>query len=401
MNFFSLRIAAMLLVLAAFCGGTLRAQSQDSIFFTVEHTTILTSDTVAEVRVFATGTPLVVGFQLSLVWEATELTFENAVFSPLLANFDNAFNHIEPNQFRAVSFSSSLDSISLQEDSLLLTLRFHVGPEFSGNTPIFTETGIPTEVTGSNPSAVIPFAVRQGFVSYGNPSIFTNFTDPFQNPDDPSQFCVELLANEAYAISGFELELEWDDETFPLADVITGDNPLLLTESEIAFNTNRLSFTRAPESGSRFPAILESTGLALLCFTTDDPDAVSDLSFGEGRSATAVFGFSPTGEIVSVQNATLEPGTISQPVTSGLFSLPARLPALDVFPNPANNVLNLSGIVTTTAFEYSLWDKLGRRVRHGQQRTAVVDVSSLLPGVYSLGVTQGDKHWLNRIVISR
>lgn len=397
---FYLRPAVLLLALLTCATQQLQAQSTDSLSITVEHTPILKTDTVAEVRVFLTGGVPFTGYQVGLNWEDSEITFEDVVFSDGIASLENEFSTPEPGQFRALGFNFSNNSVVLPEDSLLMTLRFRVGSGFSGSTPVYTDAAIPTEIVFQD-NSVAELTIRQGFISFGAPVIYTDFSTPYLRPDAPDQFCVDLNATEAYAIAGFELDLAWDSETFPLVDVLTtGDNAFRLSAEEISFSADQFVLTRSVESGIRFPAVLSPATIVSLCFTTDDEDAVSDLSFGGDRAATTVFGVSPTGQIITVEESELAPGSLSEPEPNGLFSAPAALPALDVFPNPARDVLQLRGLATTTSFRVSLWNEVGQLVLRKDTNDPVLFVNDLPAGSYTLGVVQNDKRWLNRIIIT-
>lgn len=396
MNRFYFRTVTLLLVIAACCAPSLKAQ--DSIYVTVEHATLLTTDTFVDVQVFAEGYPEVYGLQLSLVWAAEEIAFEEVTFGSVVDNFNNAFNLVDPGQFRAVSTFRE-GSTSFRSDSLLLTLRFRVLPGFSGNTPISTDVALETEFVGGS-GLSLAFTVQQGFVSYGEPGMRTSFSAPYADAVVAEQFCVDLIAEQAYAIAGFELELNWDAVTFPLADVVLGDNPLGLTPEEVQFSADRLTLDRDPEARSSFPAILDSVVVASLCFTTDDPDAVSGLSFGGGRDGNTVFGYSPTGEIITLTDFLLKEGTINQPEASGIFGPTLALPALKLYPNPVRDVVRLEGLNDARAYRLTLWDELGRNIRQENQQGTTLDLSSLSPGAYTLSVVQGNKRWLNRLVVA-
>lgn len=396
MNRFNLCTVALLLVLAAFCAPSLKAQ--DSIFVTVEHATILTTDTFVDIQVFAEGAPEVLGLQLSLSWAPDELAFENATFGSVLNNFNNGFNLVEPGQFRALS-NFLEGGTNFQSDSLILTLRFRTLPGFSGNTPIFTDLSLPTEFVGGSAQS-LPFTIRQGFVSYGEPGMRTSFSAPYADAAVAQQFCVDLIAEQTYAIAGFDLELNWDATTFPLADVVLGNNPLGLTGEEVQFTADRLVLDRDPNLGSNFPAILDSAVIASFCFTTDDADAVSSLSFGSGRDGNTVFGYSPTGEIITITDVNLKEGTINQPDASSIFGPAPTLPALKLYPNPVQDIVQLEGLDAARSWNLTLWDELGRQIRQGTQRGNRLDFSDLPAGSYTLGITQGNERWLNRLIVT-
>ncbi len=397
MNHHYFRAVALLLVFTLFCVPSLSAQ--DSIHVTVEHATILETDTFVDVQVFAEGDPEVFGFQLSLVWAEDELAFQELTFGPPLSNFRNASNLVEPGQLRVVSTLFELGSTSFQSDSLILTLRFRILPGFSGNTPVFTDMAIETEFVGGS-SFSLPFSIQQGFVSYGEPGMRTNFSAPYADAAVAQQFCVDLVAEQAYAIAGFDLALNWDATTFPLADVVLGDNPWGLLPEEIQFSSDRLVIERAPNTGLVFPAILDSTLVASLCFTTDDPDAVSSLSFGGGRDGNTVYGYSPTGEIITLSDFELKEGIINQPEALSIFGAVPALPALKLYPNPVQDIVLLAGLHPARQWELTLWDELGRQIRQEKQIGNRLDLTDLPAGSYTLAITQGNNRWLNRLIVT-
>ena len=399
MAHFYYRTVALLLVFTALCAPSLEAQ--DSIFVTVEHALIDTADTFVDVTVIAQGEPEILGLQLSLNWAEDELEFQGVTFGTVLSDFRSTFSLVDPGEFRTISIfdlSSGVTSTNFQSDSLLLTLRFAILPGFSGNTPLFSDLAIDTEFIGDNSNS-LPFTVRKGFVSYGEPNMRTSFSPPYPAPSVAQQFCVDLIAEQAYSIAGFELELNWDAMTFPLADLLLGDNPFALTQDEVQFSADRLVLDRAPEGGSDFPAILDNTVVASFCFTTDNPDSTSPLSFGGGRDGNTVYGYSPTGEVITLTNFELEEGSISQPEASGIFGPTVELPTLKIYPNPARDIITLEGL-STGLWELTLWDGPGQQLRQETRRGNTLDLSSLPPGTYTLGVAQGSTRWLNRLVVA-
>ncbi len=399
MKQFILSTLALLAVFTATCAGTLNAQSQDSILVTVEHTVLPENDTFVDVRVFGIGEPGFVAFQIGLVWAEDELELQDASFGTAISSLDNQYNLVTPGQFRAVSTTFTNTVVSLAQDTVLLTLRFKTLPGFSGNTPIFSDVAIPTEF--SSLTGVVPHSVRQGFISYGEPGMRTSFSEPYADADNAEQFCVDLLAEEAYAIAGFDLNLNWDAATFPLAEVKLGDNPLRLTAAEIPFTSTDLTFDRNPEDGVKFPAILEGATVASLCFTTTDAEAESALRLGGGREENTVSGYSSTGELVVLTNAELTEGTVKKPKTTGIFSPVAGLPSLKIYPNPVSNTVTFKGVDLTTDWQLLVVDDLGRKTHQiKSQRGNTVDLSSLAPGAYTIRVTQGERRWLNRVVVA-
>jgi len=388
----------MLLLLMAFCPSNLSAQ--DSLHVVVDHAMLPKTDTIVEVRVLGSGAPTFVGFQTSMVWAESELELEAITFGPVLADFNNGSNLVTAGELRVVSFlaSNNLPEGTFAQDSLLFTLRFKTLPGFSGNTPIFSSQTIGTEFTAST-NNLIPFSLREGYVSYGGPNMLTRFEEPYADQSTTDQFCVDLVADEATAIAGFDLDLQWDNSIFTLNDVRLGDNPLALSMEEVSFAADQLSFSRQEDAQLRFPAVLSPTTVASLCFTTSDPDATSNLTFG-GRSGNLIYGYAPTGEVVVATDSQLDQGTISQPKGTSIFGPAAALPALKVYPNPATDLIRLEGLDVAQEWELTVWDELGRLVRQENTYGATLDLSTLVPGTYTLGAVQGEKRWLNRIVVT-
>lgn len=72
---------------------------------------------------------------------------------------------------------------------------------------------------------------------------------------------------------------------------------------------------------------------------------------------------------------------------------------LQVYPNPTDQVLFLKGIPLSPEARVHLYDAMGRTVRSGPLLSNRLDVSQLLPGLYSVQVTKDRQRWSTRVVI--
>jgi hypothetical protein len=87
---------------------------------------------------------------------------------------------------------------------------------------------------------------------------------------------------------------------------------------------------------------------------------------------------------------------------------PGEIPGISVFPNPANNILNVQMNEKTDAtVQLLISDLLGKPIMEeelsyvGQNKSQQVDVSSLSKGIYMIRLTSGNKAMTRKLIITR
>jgi hypothetical protein len=68
-----------------------------------------------------------------------------------------------------------------------------------------------------------------------------------------------------------------------------------------------------------------------------------------------------------------------------------------VCPNPSNNIITITPALKNEDFFVDIYSLQGQKLLTSQ-KTTVIDISTLAPGVYTVVVKQKNKHWKNKIV---
>ena len=74
--------------------------------------------------------------------------------------------------------------------------------------------------------------------------------------------------------------------------------------------------------------------------------------------------------------------------------------AIDVFPNPANKVLNIATDLEG-AFQVEFFNLVGQQMGKTEINNRSIDVSNLAVGVYSMKITVGEKSTVKKVVVQR
>lgn len=75
------------------------------------------------------------------------------------------------------------------------------------------------------------------------------------------------------------------------------------------------------------------------------------------------------------------------------------LESLEIYPNPAKNILNLKMADNSKAFTFEVTDMSGSKILISEQNTNSIDISHLKPGIYLGTITMSNKKVTKKIII--
>jgi hypothetical protein len=80
----------------------------------------------------------------------------------------------------------------------------------------------------------------------------------------------------------------------------------------------------------------------------------------------------------------------------GISQVNSNQPDLVLYPDPAHEFINVSGIEFRNGITYTISDFMGKEVMTGN--TTQIDVSSLTPGIYFLSIKDGKYYLANKFI---
>lgn len=131
------------------------------------------------------------------------------------------------------------------------------------------------------------------------------------------------------------------------------------------------------------------------CPSAAGPDMIENYMDYTDDACMSIFTQNQKNRLMAVlqnspRRASLTTSDVWQPLAAQSFSLPG----MSVYPNPANDVLNIASGNNITPDSYIIYNSLGQQVTSAKltgNTSSVINISSLTNGVYFIKLEKGDK----------
>lgn len=385
-------------------------QAQDTIRFVIGNTPIFPRDTevVVPVFIYYSGEIELGALQTEITWESEGLQFDTLLNGPIISDDLTVSSivlderHLRIVMLPTFGFFPGFVGLDTDNNSLAFYLKFKVDKGYSGFSGLDFTPGLDTKFSDVEQNSV-PVTTTPGSIAPANNFARLRFSASRSNTAD-NRVCIDLLAENLPALTGFDFSLSWDAEQFSLDETLRHENPLLLQESEVETGDGWIAFSglspdRDTTEEIRIDTVFD-TRLMELCFLGNDATSYSQIKLE--RSPIPVFnGFYQDTRIDSIPviagggELRIDTSTVS------IFNPASTAINVAAYPNPTSGEVTIKELPTGKSFTASLFDVTGKLVRRDENVTGpTFDFPEIASGLYFLQLQDGQQRWVTRIVIN-